>query len=330
MAPDRPRVFVTRQPPGDAIDRLREHADVEVWADEEPPSPDDLRQLARDRDGLLTMLTDRIDGDLLDAAQTVRIVSNMAVGYDNIDVPAATARGVVVTNTPGVLTETVADLTFALILAAARRVAEGDRVVRDGGWRTWHPSFMLGRDVHGATLGIVGLGDIGRAVARRARGFDMRVLYTSRRRHPDVEADLGVEWRALDDLLRASDFVSLHLALTPETRGYIGVRELSLMKPTAFLVNTARGGVVDQPALVEALARRQIAGAALDVAAVEPVPAGDALLALDNVVITPHVGSATVETRSRMADLAVDNLIAFFSGERPPFVVNLEALPGTS
>ncbi len=237
--------------------------------------------------------------------------------------------GVVVTNTPGVLTETTADMAFALILAVARRVVEGERAVREGGWGPWHPSFMLGRDVHGATLGIVGLGAIGEAVAKRARGFGMRVLYTARSRKAEAEAALGAEWRSLDELLAQSDFVSIHAALSAETRGLIGARELGLMKPTAFLINTARGPIVDQAALIEALSARRIAGAGLDVAAVEPVPPDDPLLKLDNLTITPHVGSATVETRTKMADMAVENLLAFFDGGRPPQCVNPETLEGS-
>jgi glyoxylate reductase len=223
----------------------------------------------------------------------------MAVGYDNIDVAAATERGILVTNTPGVLTETTADLAFALILGFARRLVEGERVVREGRWPLWRPTFFLGRDVHGATLGIVGLGAIGLAVARRARGFGMKVLYASRTRKPDAERELGLEWRSLEELLEQSDYVSLHIALTPETRGIIGREQFARMQPTAVLVNTARGGVVDQDALVEALQERRIGGAALDVFAVEPIAPDDPLLALDNVLVAPHIGSATIETRTR-------------------------------
>jgi glyoxylate reductase len=320
------RVYVTRALPGEGIDRLRAVADVEVWPGEDPPPREVLRGEAAKADALLTLLTDRVDGDLLDAAPGVRIVSNMAVGYDNIDVPAATARRVLVTNTPGVLTETVADLTFALILAFARRLVEGERVVREGRWPPWRPAFLLGRDVWGTTLGIVGLGAIGLAVARRARGFGMRVLYASRSRKPEPEAELGIEWRELDELLRESDYVSLHMALTPETRRMIGARELGLMKRDAVLVNTARGGVVDEEALIEALAQKRIGGAALDVFAVEPLAADSPLLRFDNVLVQPHVGSATIATRTRMADLAVDNLLAFLRGERPPCCVNPEVL----
>jgi glyoxylate reductase len=322
-----PRIFVSRELPGDGIARLQAAGlRVDLWNQQDPPPAGALFGAAAACDGLLVMLTERIDGALIEAAPNVRIVSNMAVGYDNIDVEACTRRGVLVTNTPGVLTDTTADLAFALILAVARRVVEGDRVVREGGWGPWHPSFMLGRDVHGATLGVVGLGAIGLAVARRASGFGMRVLYTSRTRKPDIERDLGVEWRDLDGLLGESDFVSLHVSLGAQTRGLVGERELALMKPTAYLVNTSRGGVVDQDALVEALRAGRLAGAGLDVAATEPVQPEDALLSAPNLVITPHVGSATIETRTKMADLAVENLIAFFEGRRPRHCVNPEVL----
>jgi glyoxylate reductase len=322
----RPRVFVSRDLPGDALERLRRDVAVDLWPQHDPPPVAAFQGAAAAADGLLTMVTERVDADLLQAAPSVRIVSNMAVGYDNIDVRAATAGGVAVTNTPGVLTETTADLAFALILGVARRLAEGDRLVRSGDWGPWHPSFLLGRDVHGATIGIVGFGAIGQAVARRAKGFDMKLYYTSRGPKPEVAARLGAEWRSLDALLGEADFVVLTVALTPATRGFIGARELAFMRPTAFLVNVSRGGVVDQQSLIEALARRQIAGAALDVTAVEPLPKDDPLLALDNVLITPHIGSASIATRARMASLAVDNLLAFFRGEMPPFCVNPEVL----
>jgi glyoxylate reductase len=322
-----PRVFVTRKLPGDGISRLKAAGfSVAVWTLHEPPPVAALTAAAAAADGLLTMLTERVNADLLDAAPSVRIVSTMAVGYDNIDVVAATERGVAVTNTPGVLTETTADLAFGLILACARRLVEADQVVRGGGWGPWHPSFLLGRDVHDANLGIVGMGAIGEAVARRANGFGMPVLYTSRTRKPEVETALRASWRSLEDLLRESDFVSIHAALTDETRGLIGERELRLMRPNAYLINTSRGALVDQPALLHALSSRRIAGAGLDVAAMEPLPPDDPLLSLPNVVITPHIGSATVETRTKMADLAVDNLVAFFQGGRPPHCVNPDVL----
>ena len=275
LAPtDRPRIFVTRRLPGDALERLARDFDVAVWPDETPPPADELRARVAETDGLICLLTDRIDAALLAAAPRLRVISNMAVGYDNVDVAAATARGIPVGNTPGVLTETTADLAFALMLAAARRIAEGDRFVREGRWRTWDPNLLLGYDLHGATLGIVGFGKIGRAVARRARGFDMRVLYTAR---TEPASDGGDATAAdLDTLLRESDFVSLHVPLTPETSRMIGAEQLRAMKRTAVLVNTARGGVIDQAALVQALEADEIAAAGLDVAEVEPIPPGDA------------------------------------------------------
>jgi glyoxylate reductase len=321
-----PRVFVSRSLPGDGLDRLRDVCDVEVWPDADPPPPAALIEAACDKDGLLTMLPDRVGAELFDAAPSVRIVSNLAVGYDTIDVTAATQRGVLVTNTPGVLTETVADLTFALLLSFARRIVEGDRMVREGRWGAWSPLLLVGKEVHHATLGIVGLGEIGTALARRALGFNMRVIYNSRTRKPELEHELGLEWRELPDLLRDADFVSVNVSLSPQTRGLIGAEQLALMKPDAVLINASRGPVVDQPALVEALRRHRIGGAALDVFAVEPIPADDPLLALDNVIVAPHVGSATLRTRTLMADLAVRNLIAFFRGERPPACVNPEVL----
>jgi glyoxylate reductase len=266
-----------------------------------------------------------VDAILLSGAPRLRIVSNMAVGYDNIDVPAATAHGVLVANTPGVLTETTADFAFALLLAAARRVVEGDRLARSAGWPTWHPSFLLGHDVYGATLGIIGLGAIGRAVARRARGFAMQILYFDSQRRPELEAELDARFVPLDALLQESDFVTLHVPLTGGTRHLIGRRELGLMKPTAILINTSRGGVVDQEALCEALSSRSIAGAGLDVAEVEPVPAGDPLLDLDNLTLTPHIASASVATRTRMADMAAEVILSVLRGEKPANLVNPQA-----
>jgi glyoxylate reductase len=322
----RPRVFVTRHLPGAGLQRLATEMEIEVWPETGPPAAAVLRREAQRSDGLLTLITDRIDAELMNEAPALRVVSNMAVGYDNIDVSEATKRGVLVTNTPGVLTETVADLTFGLMLALARRLPEGERAVRGGEWGEWSPTFLLGRDVHGKTLGIVGLGAIGLAVARRALGFGMSVVYTSRKRKPEAEEALGLRRLSLPELLAASDYVSLTSALTPETQGLIGARELALMKRDAVLVNTARGGLVDQAALVEALRAGHLGGAALDVFAVEPIAPDDPLLELPNVVVSPHAGSASVETRALMTDLAVDNLLAFFHGKRPPCPVNPEVL----
>lgn len=321
-------MFVTRNLPGDALDLLRQSCEVAVWPDELPPPPDDLRREAADAHGLLTLLTDRVDDELLAAAPKLVAVSNMATGYDNVDIAAAGRRLVLVSRTPGVLTETSADLAFGLLLAAARRIAEGDRYVRAGKWRTWGPEIMLGPDVYGATLGIIGLGQIGSAVARRGDGFGMRILYTSRSRKPEAEKDLGVSYASLESLLRESDFVTVHAALTDKTRGLIGARELGLMKATAILVNTARGPIVDQDALYEALRSGAIAGAALDVTDPEPLSADSPLLALDNVVITPHIASASIATRCEMARLAAENLLASLAGDVNDNAVNPEIAAG--
>ncbi|MBI5290036.1 MAG: D-glycerate dehydrogenase [Chloroflexi bacterium] len=309
-----PRVFVTRRMPGDALDRLAQHAEVDLWPGDLPPPYDDLVARATQADALICMLTDRVDAALIAAAPRLRVISQMAVGYDNIDIAAAAAHGIPAGHTPGVLTEATADLTFALILAVARRIVEAERFVRDGHWRTWDPGALLGVELRGATLGIVGFGKIGQAVALRARGFGMRVLYTTR---TPVTTDLG-EPAALDDLLRASDIVSLHVPLSAETTHMIGERELRLMKPAAFLVNTARGPIVDQQALVRALHEGWIGGAGLDVTETEPIPPDDVLLSAPNCVLLPHIGSATLATRSRMANMAVDNCLAGLRGEPLP------------
>jgi glyoxylate reductase len=300
-------IFVTRELPFDAMDRLRAEHDVDAWTATEPPSPADLRARVGEAEGLLTMLTERVDEALLEAAPKLRAIANMAVGTDNIDLAAAAARGIPVGATPGVLTDTTADLAFALLLAAARRLPEGEREVRDGRWAPWQPAHDLGADVTGATLGIVGWGRIGQAMARRAAGFDMEVLHSSR--------SSGVP---LEELLERSDFVSVHTPLTPETRHLIDADTLARMKPTAFLINTARGGVVDQAALKQALEDGTIAGAALDVTDPEPLPGDDPLLDAPNLLVVPHIGSATVRTRERMAAMAVENLLAALAGREMP------------
>jgi glyoxylate reductase len=317
-----PRVFVTRALPGSApLERLRAATTPDVWALDRPPTYDEVIGRSADCDGLLTMLTERVDAALLDCRPGVRVVANMAVGYDNVDVAAATGRGVLVTNTPGVLTETTADLAFALLLGAARRLTEGERAVREGAWGPWRPTWMLGSAVHGATLGIVGPGRIGAAVARSAQGFGMRVLYHGRRHAPGFPG-ASVD---LDTLLTTSDFVSVHVPLTAETEGMFGAEAFARMQPHAVLVNTARGGVVDQGALRDALVRGEIGGAALDVTTPEPLPPDDPLLDAPNLLVTPHIGSATGPTRERMAGLAVDGLLAALAGERPEHLVNPEA-----
>jgi glyoxylate reductase len=304
------RILVTRELPFEALDRLKAKHDVDVWEHAEPPPPAALRERAASANGLLTMLSERVDAALLDAAPDLRAIANMAVGTDNIDVEAAAARGIAVGNTPDVLTDTTADLAFALLLAVARRLPEGEREVREGSWGPWQPAHGLGADVAGATLGIVGWGRIGHAMARRGEGFGMDVVHSSR--------SSGIP---LDQLLERADFVSLHTPLTPATRHLIDAAALARMKPTAFLINTARGGVVDQAALREALIDGRIAGAGLDVTDPEPLPAGDPLLDAPNLLVVPHIGSATVRTRERMAAMAADNLLAALAGRPMPHPV---------
>ena len=316
--------------PGRAVEILRAAGhEVVTWPDELPPPPDALAAELAKSDAALTTVVDRIPPEMLDAAPNLRIVANMAVGYDNINPAEAAQRGIWVTNTPGVLAETTADMAWALLMDAARRLTESDRDTRAGGWKTWSPTGFLGVDVFGATLGIIGLGEIGEAMARRAQGFKMRVLYQSRTRKPALEADLGVEYRSLDDLLRESDFVSLHCPLTPETRGLMGAAEFAKMKPTATLINTARGQVVDQDALVKALRAKAIRAAALDVTDPEPLPLDHALYTFENVVITPHIASGSLATRSRMADMAAENIVAVLQGREPINPVN-RVSPGSS
>ncbi|MEJ5365439.1 MAG: D-glycerate dehydrogenase [Desulfosoma sp.] len=321
------KVLVTANLSGAALERLRALCEeVDVHDRFEPMEREDLLDRVHGVDGILCSIADRIDREVFDQAPKLRVVANYGVGYDHIDIGEASARGIVVTNTPGVLTDATADLAFALILAVARRVVEGDRMTREGRFRFWSPMHFLGTQVSGKVLGIVGLGRIGQAVAKRARGFDMKVLYYSRSRPgPETEAALGVTFAPLDELLKHSDFVSLHVPLTADTRHLIGARELSLMKPSSFLINTARGPVVDERALVAALHSGRLRGAGLDVYENEP-HLSPGLADLDNVVLLPHVGSATIETRTRMADMAVDNLLAGLQGQRPPHALNWDAV----
>jgi glyoxylate reductase len=320
----RPRVFVTRIIPDQGLDLVQKFCEVDLWTDELPPSREVLLERVRGADGLLSLLTDRVDGPLMDAAgPQLKVISNHAVGFDNIDVPAATARGIPVGNTPGILTDATADFAFALLMAAARRVVEGERYVREGKWKTWGPSLLLGQDVHGATLGLIGFGRIGQAMAKRALGFDMRVLCHDPSA-PAADPALKATSVDLETLLRESDFVSVHTPLTPETRGLMNRERFALMKPTAVLINTARGPVVDPAALHEALSTRRIFAAALDVTDPEPIPLDSSLLALDNLVIVPHIASASVATRQKMSLMAAENLIAGLKGERLPNCVNPE------
>lgn len=318
----KPRVFATRVIPERGMALLQAHCDLDVWPDELPAPRAELLARAARAEGIVSLVTDRMDAELMDAAPSLRVISNVAVGYDNIDVAAATQRKIVVTNTPGVLTETTADLGFALLLAAARRLAEGYDYAKSGQWRTWGINLLLGQDVHGATLGIAGLGRIGTAIARRARGFDMRVLYHNRKRDEAAESDLGVRFVTKDELLRESDFVVLTLPFNAETRHFVDAAALRQMKPTATLINIARGGVVDTQALLEAMQARRIFAAALDVTDPEPLPHSHPLYAQDNVLIIPHIASASVATRNRMAEMAAQNCIAALRGERPPNAVN--------
>jgi glyoxylate reductase len=307
------RCFVTRQLPGPALDRLSAVHEVTIWQGRLPPTQAELVENAQDAEGLLSLLTDRIDKSLLDQLPKLRVISNYAVGYDNVDLDAATRRGIPVGHTPDVLTDATADLTLALMLAAARRLPEALQAAQEGDWVTWEPAKHLGYQVYGATLGIIGFGRIGRAVAERARGFSMRVLTASARE--------GLS-EPLKGLLREADFVSLHCPLTPETHHLIDDEALELMSPNSILINTARGPIVDPKALEEALEQGHIAAAALDVTEPEPLPAGDPLLSTRNLIITPHIGSATRAAREKMAALAVDNLLAGLDGKPMPHQAN--------
>ena len=317
-----PIVYITRRIPTEAVDVLRGVAEVRQWDNDDPIPRAVLLRDAADAEALFPMITERIDDEVLDHAPRLRIVGNMAVGYDNVDVAACTRRNVLVTNTPDVLTETSADLAFALLMSIGRGIVQGDRYVRRGDWKIWGPLLHLGPDIHSSTLGIVGLGRIGQAVARRARGFNMRVLYYSRTRREDLERELGYEYATLDDLLAQSDYVSVHVALNEATRHIIGAEQLRTMKRSAMLINTGRGPLVDQKSLYEALRDGEIAAAALDVTDPEPIHMDDPLLTLDNCIITPHVGSASFGTRTRMATLAAENIAAVLTGKPPLTPVN--------
>jgi glyoxylate reductase len=317
-----PHVFITRRIPEAALEQAQTACNVDLWEDELPPPYETLIERTKGKDGILTMLTDRLDAAFMDAAGVqLKVISQMAVGYDNVDISAARERGIAVGSTPGVLTDATADLAFTLLLTAGRRILEGVRYIEQGEWQTWHPTVLLGRDLVGATLGVVGFGRIGRAVAQRASGFSMRILAYSPSLTAEEAHEANVERADLERLLRESDFVSLHTPLNEHTRHLINRDTLKWMKSTAILINTARGGVVDQAALYEALSSGVIGGAALDVTSPEPLPAADPLLKLPNVLVVPHIGSATVGTRGRMAAMAVDNLIAGVMGKPLPNAV---------
>jgi glyoxylate reductase len=305
---------------------LRERYEVEVNPHDRVLDKEEIISGVKNKDALVCLLTDTIDKDIIDSGENLKIISNYAVGYNNIDFEYATKKGIIVTNTPGVLSETTADLVLALLMAVARRIPEGDKFMREGKFRGWAPELMLGTDVHGKILGIVGMGRIGALVAKRAKGFDMEILYHSSSRKPELESELGIKYSELDDLLRQSDFVSLHVPLTSEARGLIGKRELDLMKPSAYLINTSRGEVMDEKALIEALKENRLAGAGLDVFWGEPTNVNSELYSLENAVLIPHIGSASFETRSKMAEMAAAAVIDVMEGRKPIHIVNPEVL----
>jgi D-3-phosphoglycerate dehydrogenase len=315
-------VLVTKHVYPEALDYLRKHAAVEYHDSEQSYPPGELLARLQEKDGAVTQLTDHFTAEVLGALPKLRVIANVAVGYDNIDVEAATERKILVTNTPGVLTDTTADFAFALLMAAARRIAEADRFLRAGRWREWNVDLLCGHDIHGSTLGLIGMGRIGQSVARRARGFAMRVLYHDAiRQDPQSEKDLGIEFVPLETLLREADFLSVHVPLLPETEKLIGAGELAQMKKTAILVNTSRGPVIDEKALADALANGTIAAAGLDVFEREP-EVEPKLLELENVVLAPHIASASTETRKKMCMMAAENAIAALEGRRPENLVN--------
>lgn len=317
------KVLVTRRIPDSGLKILTETCDLDIFEGEAPISRDVLLKRIKGKDGLLCLLSDRIDKEIVAAGgRSLKVISNYAVGYNNIDVEEATKSGVLVTNTPGVLTDATADLTWALLLACARRIPKSDSLVRDGRFVGWSPTLLLGREVYGKTLGIIGMGEIGAAVARRAKGFGMKTIYHNRKRNPEAEKELGAMYVSVDDLLRNSDYVSLHVSLNPETRHLIGEKEFAMMKPTAILLNASRGEVIDEKALIKALKEGRIDSAGLDVYEKEP-RLSPGLAELDNVVLTPHTGSATYESRDKMAVMAAENLVAGLRGERPPNLVNV-------
>lgn len=318
----KPKVFVTRIIPDKGLDLVRDFCDADVWEDELPPPREEILKRVQGMDGLLCLLTDKVDGEAMDAAGAqLKVVSNYAVGFDNVDVGAATARKIPVGNTPGALTDATADFAFALLMCAGRRVVEGDRFVRAGKWRTWGPMLLLGNEIKGATLGLVGFGRIGKAMAKRALGFEMRVIFYDPGKE-DNDPELNARRVDFETLLAESDFVSLHTPLTPDTHHLIDAEALSRMKPTATLVNTSRGPVVDMDALYEALSDKRIFAAGLDVTDPEPLPPDHPLLSLENLVIAPHIASASVTARGNMARMAAQNLIAGLKGERLPNCVN--------
>ncbi len=320
----KPRVYVTRLIPEEGLAMIRELTDMQVWEGELPPPHPVLLEQVRDKDGIVSLLTDRMDEELMDSAPKVKVISNFAVGYDNVDIPAATAHGIPVGNTPGVLTDTTADMAFALMMAAARRIPQAIDYVREGKWKTWGPKLLLGHDIHGATLGIIGFGRIGQGMALRAAGFGMQILYYDVFRRQDLEISMGVTYADLDSLLRESDFISVHTDLNESTHHLLNSAAFAKMKRNAIVVNAARGPIIDPQALYEALSTGKIAAAALDVTDPEPIPTDSQLLKLPNCLIVPHIASASFATRGKMAQMAAANLIAGLHGDRLPNCANPE------
>jgi len=321
------KVYVTRELPERGLKIIKERFETEVWPEYAPPPKKVIIEKARKVDALAPLLSDKIDAEVFDAAPNLKIVAQMAVGFDNIDVQEATKRGIYVTNTPEVLTDTTADFAWTLLMAVARRVVEADKYVRTGQWEVgWHPDMMQGRDVYNATIGIVGAGRIGYAVAKRATGFGMKILFYDVMPRPEMEKEFAAKKVDLDTLFKESDFVCIHVPLMKETHHLVNADRLKLMKKTAYLINNSRGPVVDEKALYEALKANRIAGAGLDVFEQEPTPIDNPLLKLGNVVVAPHISSASYETRSKMAEMVADNLFAFFEGRKPPNLVNLDVL----
>lgn len=323
----KPQIFVTRQIPQEGLEILKDYCQVEVSEYDGVIPRSLLLKRVKDTDGLLVLLTDKIDKEVISAAgKRLRVISNYAVGYNNIDIGEATKKGIMVTNTPGVLTETTADLAWALLMSIARRIVEGDKFVRAGKFRGWEPMLLLGTDIYEATLGLIGFGRIGQAMARRAKGFNLKVLYYDKNPvSPIIEKELGVSRAGFDEILRESDFISIHVPLNEETFHLIGQKELSIMKKESYLINTARGPIVDEKALVKALKDGVIRGAALDVFENEPEIEQE-LMSLDNIVMVPHIGSASYQTRTKMAIIAAKNILSALKGERPEFLVNPEVL----
>ncbi len=324
-----PKVYVTRRIPESGIELLQKTCEVEIWDSDDVVPRDTFLDAVADKDAVLCLLTEKVDAETLDVAKNVKIFANMAVGFDNIDVEACTQRGIMASNTPGVLTDTTADFAFTLLMAAARRIREGHEFVHAGKWETWGPLLLMGQDIHHATLGLIGLGRIGVEMARRGQGFSMRVIYNDVVRREDLEEELGLEYADFETVLKESDFVSLHVPYLPATHHLISTEELALMKSSAVLINSARGAIVDPQALYTALKAGEIWAAGLDVTEPEPIPMDDPLLTLDNCLIAPHIASASFNTRSDMSELAANNILAALTGNRPPTILNPEVLEGS-